>query len=495
MIKELNFHINSSTPEKLGESFWVPHFCEYLSVRVQVDPQLAMITYIVLLDPEKHIRMMKLLGHGEHTMVIGPDCTKTSLGCVAGEIKAGEWELRLYLYTEYLTRLTPEVISDIDIYVTDEKEDIKETVGEIDWALNPADDSSKGQTASGRGICWYKGDFHTHTHLSDGKETVCRAMEKAKMMDMDFYVPTEHNVLHTGWQKTELLIIPGVEITTEQGHMNLFGVDGMPRHLLDILENMRTDQAQSLVLDTIEEARERGWIVSINHPFLHVWKWRHMDICLKDIHCLEIINDPTYTYAKEANDKAITFLDQLWGDGYKIYGIGGSDSHNRIDERYESADGPSIAGDPGTYVYSSRLTRDGILNNLQKGHVYVSRFCTLTIEIQGESQRYLPGDEVVESGFIAYHMEIQGLEEMPEVYRVYNGRKIRLDCVKKCSDRYVADDIMEWGHESWEWLRMEVRRSNGDFLAYVNPIYAGQKAHRYVTFGNAMNGYNERRKL
>ena len=57
----------------------------------------------------------------------------------------------------------------------------------------------------------YKGEVSiTHTRLSDGKETVANAMEKAKQMQMDFYVPTEHNVIHTGWKHTEVMIVPGM---------------------------------------------------------------------------------------------------------------------------------------------------------------------------------------------------------------------------------------------------------------------------------------------
>ena len=97
----------------------------------------------------------------------------------------------------------------------------------------------------------------------------------------------------------------------------------------------------SYMEETIREARENHWITSINHPFLTIWKWRYDQTDLDDIDCLEIINDPTYTDAKDANEKAVRFLDALWQDGHRIYGVGGSDSHNLIEERYEGA-GPSL---------------------------------------------------------------------------------------------------------------------------------------------------------
>ena len=122
--------------------------------------------------------------------------------------------------------------------------------------------------------------------------------------------------------------------------------------------------------------------MSINHPFLHVWKWKFHSIPLRMVQFLEIVNDPTYEYAKESNEKAIRFLDLLWQEGYRIYGIGGSDSHNLIEERYDGALEPSVAGDPGTYVFSKGLTPTKLLQNLRKGHVYVSRYCTLEVELQ-----------------------------------------------------------------------------------------------------------------
>ena len=85
------------------------------------------------------------------------------------------------------------------------------------------------------------------------------------------------------------------------------------------------------------------------------------------------------------------FLDLLWQEGYRIYGIGGSDSHNLIEERYDGALEPSVAGDPGTYVFSKELTPTKLLQNLRKGHIYVSRYCTLEVEITADGETYLPG--------------------------------------------------------------------------------------------------------
>ena len=485
--------IDGNSPEIIDEYFAVQEAGNHLSFDFEADPQLAMVMYVLLMAPDGSVRLLKQLGHGERRLCLGPDSLQTSLGGVAGTIDAGTWRLRLYVATAYLKGRDAEKVHTIRINIRDKWLDIQETVGENDWANGiyggaPPARAWDGAAPAlrGSGGRWYKGDFHTHTHLSDGMETVRSAMEKAASMGMDFYVPTEHNALHTGWPATDILIIPGVEITTQKGHMNLFGVDRMPEWLLTILENMDSPRTWPLLLDTLNEAGKYGWTASINHPFLTQWQWLHEAAPLGAFSCLEIINDPTYPPGPRANDRAIQFLDLLWQDGHRIYGIGGSDSHNKEDQWYDGADGPSIAGDPGTWVYGTEPTQAAILRGLRMGHVYVSRFCTLDIWILGEHRAYLPGDEILEAGFINYRMEIQGLEEKPLVYRVYNGKKLSLEVteVRRCV--YSINDMMDLGHEPWEWLRMEVRRANGALLAYVNPVYHGSRTPRWSTFGEAV---------
>ena len=337
---------------------------------------------------------------------------------------------------------------------------------------------------------WYKGDFHTHTRLSDGKETVANAMEKAKQMHMDFYVPTEHNVIHTGWRKTDVMIVPGVEVTAQDGHCNLFGIDRLPSAIRKIIQNPAEEQSEKQMMQILQEAGERGWLVSINHPFLHIWKWKFNAVPLNMIQFLEIINDPTYEYAKEANEKAIRFLDFLWQEGYRIYGIGGSDSHNRIDERYDGAKEPSVAGDPGTYIFCKGLTPTKLLQNLRKGHCYVSRYCTMEIEITADGETYLPGEHIPvgkrEAVRIKYHAAIRGLKERPVVYAVVNRVRIGLEVTETEEGVYETETELIFSAGTYEWMRLDVRKEDGAFLGYVNPVYHGAKTPQCRLFGEML---------
>lgn len=92
-----------------------------------------------------------------------------------------------------------------------------------------------------RGTKWYKGDFHTHTQLSDGRDLPRSVVEKViEEQNLDFYIATEHNLfLHTGWPETSLMVLPGMEITTGQGHANLFGLTKRPESLDALMAHQR----------------------------------------------------------------------------------------------------------------------------------------------------------------------------------------------------------------------------------------------------------------
>lgn len=360
-----------------GESFWIPQHCDTLYIDLDIAEEYGVMGYIVVYDEKKHIRLQKLIGHGQRYLAIGADTLSTSLGGIPGAIGAGQWRLMICVFTEYVAQMLGERTAEFRVTLSDagNGQELSECVGEQCWISGVSDiplyhDGYDRKKIYKNPSGWYKGDLHTHTRLSDGKETVENAMRKAVDMEMDYYVPTEHNVIHTGWVDSDVMIVPGIEITTERGHCNLFGIDRMPSYLPDILACMGGEKTQEYVRLTIEEAAEYGWIVSINHPFLHIWKWLHEDILLSRIDCIEIINDPTYEYAKEANWKAIHFLDWLWQDGYKIWGVGGSDSHNLIWERYPGATEPSVAGDPGTYVYMDGMSPEHLLEGeIGRAHV------------------------------------------------------------------------------------------------------------------------------
>lgn len=521
MREELVFRVNKDTDAVFGESFWIPQYCKALYIDLEIEMEYGVMGYIVVWDEKKQIRLQKLMGYGQCHLAIGEDSMSTSLGGIPGGIGEGEWKLKVCIFTEYMAQILGDRTFEFCVRLSDEAvgQELEECIGEQCWISGKSEIPLYHDGYDWKRECqsqhrWYKGDFHTHTRLSDGKETVENAMRKAVDMGMDYYVPTEHNAIHTGWVNADVMVVPGIEITTEDGHCNLFGIDRMPKYLPEILADMGGEKTEEYVLHTVEEAKERGWIVSINHPFLHIWKWRHENLKLREIDCIEIVNDPTYEYAKESNWEAIRFLDWLWQDGYRIWGVGGSDSHNLLDERYPGATEPSVAGDPGTYVYMDGMSPERLIGEVKRGHMYVSRYCTLDLCIEADGRTYLPGDEICCKGKteVTYRIRIRGLTEAsgntpegckPVVYKVENRVQSRVEvvcdesvhiesaCAKTGEVVYTGETKVIMGDSDWQWMRLEVRDEKGDFLAYVNPIYYGQRSHKFFTYGQAVRGRKE----
>lgn len=494
-METLTYHIQKDGSIWQEKTVEVNSRMENMNIKINIPKEYALLCYIIVKDSNGRFRMCRQIGYGPRTLIIGRDGMHTTAGGTAGELPMGRWKFIICAFREYVMQCLGENSFDVKLTVSDDISSVKEPVGEQCWIGNEDFDFDRNYSRDSR---WYKGDFHTHTRLSDGKETTRNAMKKAEKMGMDFYVPTEHNVLHTGWSDTRIMVVPGVEITTSLGHFNIFGCVGTPGRLTHILKHDGEERISQEVEYTIREADEKEWLWSINHPFLHIWKWTYDNLKLKNLRFMEIINDPTYEYAKLANENAISFIDFLWQQGFRVFGLGGSDSHNLIDERYEGADEPSVPGDPATLVYMDGMTPSNLLKAVSKGHVIVTRYITMETYFIYENNKYLPGDRIeissesefennlVASVTIKINEETYGKNIVPELFLIENGIKKEIGLEKRDERTYMADVITNWHTMEWEWKRFEVISEDYGFLGYVNPVFHGRKKSKLKTFGEAV---------
>lgn len=491
----------------MQKTMLIPAGFKRLHLAVDIPDCIRCRAYILIEDPKGDIRLQKLLGFGTQILGIGQSPVETSIGGVPGEVTAGYWRIRLitFIADESDIRDTDETDPlEIDITITDTIQSLTEPMdgsvwiregdnltlhsGQFDW-------NQVFQNQSG----WFKGDFHTHTQLSDGKETVAKAMCNAAAMNMDFYVPTEHNLIHTGWCKTDICILPGVEITTAKGHFNLFGITKMPEALFKSLKNKQQQLDEEFIMQVFHEAVDKNWLISINHPFLSIWAFQHFNIPAREISCLEIINDPTYPENKTANEKALHLWNAFWNEGYRLTGVGGSDAHNLPEERYEQADIPSIVGDPGTYVYCKKLTPGYLKKAVCQGHTCVSRFVVLRPDIYAGERFYLPGECLTGTGLdhVVYGLQITegiGFREdyldesgMPRVMLVVNGEYTPVLVKRIASGSWYAKIKISIDTRRWQWMRMEVRGNDNLLLGTVTPVYTGKKDSKYQTYGEILS--------
>src|SRR5699024_7449818 len=74
---------------------------------------------------------------------------------------------------------------------------------------------------------WLGGDLHLHSIHSDGTYTIEENIQNIKSHDLDFMALTDHNTVSQNVERplnTDLTLIPGMELTTNKGHLNLLGV-------------------------------------------------------------------------------------------------------------------------------------------------------------------------------------------------------------------------------------------------------------------------------
>jgi len=324
-----------------------------------------------------------------------------------------------------------------------------------------------------KGWKYYRGDFHGHSNYSDGNIEFTDIASYIKEQKMDFMAMTEHNAVPFVLPNSEQLFIPSFELTLPGGHINIHGM-----HQLLIMDEptvqllFDSNNHEIYPINTLLNHYKGIANISINHMFMEPWDFQMLDLNLLNINTIEVICDPTYPTASKANDIAIAFMDFLWNKGIHLYGIGGSDCHQTMNERYEGATKPSVYGDPGTYVYSRDLSVQGIIDSVKKGMSYVSRFCDLDIIINQGS--VLPG-QVVKGRKLDYNITIRPFLDVDtegwEGYIIMNGiivKKFNLSLNYLCKWQFELDC------SAYDWVRFGIVDKNRHEICYVNPIYFGK---------------------
>lgn len=158
-------------------------------------------------------------------------------------------------------------------------------------------------------------DLHIHTdHSRDGESSVEEVIRRAEAAGLDVVAITDHDTvsgaLHALSIPTRLLVIPGIEVSTRQGHLLVLGVTASVPRGLDMGESIRL-------------AKEMGGLAILPHPF-HFWRHgagRGIDAWVRDLDAIEVFN--SRYIVGSANRKAERVASRL---GKPC--VGGSDAHN-----------------------------------------------------------------------------------------------------------------------------------------------------------------------
>ncbi|HJK65448.1 MAG TPA: PHP domain-containing protein [Methanocorpusculum sp.] len=161
-----------------------------------------------------------------------------------------------------------------------------------------------------------KCDLHVHTNASrDGESSVEDVLAAAVKAGLDAIAITDHDTTEGSLcalavQNPGILIIPGIEVSTRQGHLLVLGTTKVLAPKQDVLK-------------TIAEAKALGAVTIVPHPF---HRWRHgvglrCKDALREADAVEALNS-RYIIGT-ANQKAAKMA--------KKYGrpvTAGSDAHN-----------------------------------------------------------------------------------------------------------------------------------------------------------------------
>jgi hypothetical protein len=220
---------------------------------------------------------------------------------------------------------------------------------------------------------WYAGDLHVHsTESGDARATMDAVASYAQSRGLDFIELSEHNTrsqldFYADVQSRHpaLLLIPGVEFTTYDGHANGIGATQWVDHRFGLDGATMETAAQALVA--------QGAVLSINHPMLDLGNncigcaWKH-PIPKEQLSAVEI---QTGGYDKTGllfGKQVIAFWERLLNAGLHVGPIGGSDDHSGGTE----TDGfSSPIGAPTTMVFASELSAEAIVAAVKAGRTVV----------------------------------------------------------------------------------------------------------------------------
>lgn len=222
---------------------------------------------------------------------------------------------------------------------------------------------------------WFVGDLHMHSTASDGKHDIYTLAKKAQKEGLDFIAVSNHNNYSENLHLPvvpALTLIPAVEWTHYRGHMNFFGIDNP-------FDNSFVANNEQEMLTLIANARDKGALVSVNHPKCNLcpYLWQGED-CFD---LIEVWNGPM----RKVNMNGIAWWHKMLQNGRKIPLVGGSDFHKS---------GHIVRfAHPVTYVYANSPAVEDILNAISQGRSYVTA-SVKGVQLDLHCGEYMMGDTV-----------------------------------------------------------------------------------------------------
>jgi hypothetical protein len=306
---------------------------------------------------------------------------------------------------------------------------------------------------------WYRGDLHTHTIHSDGAWDVVALLKAACDRKLDFLALTDHNTI-AGLAEmaqaapSELLTIPGMELTTFWGHALSLGIG----HWID----WRVESGRRAMSEIASEVHTDGGLFIIAHPnsigdpYCTGCDWRYADMMPGPARVIEVWNG-VWDNDDSGNEGSLATWYHWLNQGYRLVATAGTDAHGP--HHYKARVGFNV-------VYADALSQQAILEAIARGHLYLSSGPRLEL-----NARTSAGDEGMMGDILR--------GETAEFTARWE------DSPRRARLRVIADgkpllerEVMPEGEETWtltasqiRWCGVELRDPSGRVLALTNPIF------------------------
>ncbi len=220
---------------------------------------------------------------------------------------------------------------------------------------------------------WYAGDLHVHSRESgDASPTMDGVAAFAQRRGLDFVEYSEHNTTSqldffndVQARHPTVLLLPGVEFTTYDGHANGIGATQYVDHRLGFGEvTLETALAAFAAQDAV---------LSVNHPLLDLGQscigcaWKHK-IPRDQLKALEIGTGGFDKTGLIFGKQTLAYWERLSAQGLHLAPVGGSDDHSG-GTGTGMFDSP--IGSPTTMVFATALDAAAIVDGIRKGHTVV----------------------------------------------------------------------------------------------------------------------------
>lgn len=362
-------------------------------------------------------------------------------GFVPGVIPSGEWTIQLSMF-----------------WIVPTVEARPWTYSILVEAHKPAPASQKVSTAPARSGRWFKGDLHAHTTHSDGSWSLRELAESARTYGLDFIALTDHNTVSGLPEIAEasgddLLIIPGIEVTTFNGHAVSLGTE---RRI-----DWRTGQNERTINTVAADVRAEGGVFVVVHPdaprdeICTGCRWVYPDFDWNLANAVQVWGGSFWNHPDEHNPGCLKLWKDCLNRGSVLTALGGTDTH-----------GPDGWGEASgwTYVWAEELSVDAILTGVREGRTFVSSGPRLNIGAQEQGQASTEGWTVRASWSACPEAELRVIA---------NGETRH---AQRVADRGEVQVTMREGDS---WCCAELWDPRGEtLLAVTSAVYLAAKADR-----------------